>query len=123
MPRRSARRPILGRHAAASDRWYRRKRSAGHFESIYRYNYKRSLAQHDNTERTFALNDEAAVVMCDYGKAERPQIPFPYFAEARTGFEYTAAALMMRWGMVEQGVEIVARCAGALRRRKAQSVG
>lgn len=76
-------------------------------ESIYRYNYKRSLAQHDNTERTYALNDEAAVVVCDYGKAERPRIPFPYFAEAWTGLEYTAAALMMRWGMVEQGVEIV----------------
>lgn len=75
--------------------------------SIYRYNYKRSLAEHDNVERTYALNDEAAVVVCDYGKAERPRIPFPYFAEAWTGLEYTAAALMMRWGMTEQGVEIV----------------
>ncbi|HEY6491471.1 MAG TPA: GH116 family glycosyl-hydrolase [Terracidiphilus sp.] len=75
--------------------------------SIYRYNYKRSLARHDNVERTYALNDEAAVVVCDYGKTERPHIPFPYFAEAWTGLEYTAAALMMRWGMTEQGVEIV----------------
>lgn len=75
--------------------------------SIYRYNYKRSLALHDNVERTYALNDEAAVVVCDYGKAERPHIPFPYFAEAWTGLEYTAAALMMTWGMTEQGVEIV----------------
>lgn len=77
-------------------------------ESIYRYNYKRSLAQHDNTERTYALNNEAAVVVCDYGKAARPRIPFPYFAEAWTGQEYTVASLMMRWGMVEQGIEIVA---------------
>jgi uncharacterized protein (DUF608 family) len=76
--------------------------------SIYRYNYKHSLAQHDDVERTYALNDEAAVVVCDYGKAERPRIPFPYFAEAWTGLEYTAAALMMTWGMTEQGVEIVA---------------
>jgi non-lysosomal glucosylceramidase len=75
--------------------------------SIYRYNYKHSLAQHDNVERTYALNDEAAVVVCDYGKAERPHIPFPYFSEAWTGLEYTAAALMMTWGMTEQGVEIV----------------
>lgn len=77
-------------------------------QSIYRYNYKHSLAQHDNVERTYALNDEAAVVVCDYGKSERPHIPFPYFAEAWTGLEYTAAALMMSWGMTEQGVEIVA---------------
>ena len=77
-------------------------------DSIYRYNFKRSLAQHDNLERTYALNDEAAVVVCDYGKAERPRIPFPYFAEAWTGLEYTAAALMIRWGMANQGVEIIA---------------
>lgn len=76
-------------------------------QSIYRYNYKRSLTQHNNTERTFALNNEASVVICDYGKAERPRIPFPYFAETMTGFEYTAAVLMMQWGMVQQGLECV----------------
>ena len=75
--------------------------------SIYRYNYKRSLAGHNNTERTFALNNEASVVICDYGKAERPHIPFPYFAETMTGFEYTAAVLMMNWGMVDEGLECV----------------
>ena len=75
--------------------------------SIYRYNYKRSLAAHDNTERTFALNNEASVVICDYGKAERPHIPFPYFAETMTGFEYTAAVLMINWGMVNEGLECI----------------
>lgn len=76
-------------------------------QSIYRYNYKRSLADHDNVERTYALNDEAAVVVCDYAKADRPRIPFPYYAEAWTGQEYVVAALMIHWGMVSQGVEIV----------------
>ena len=76
-------------------------------KSIYAYNYKRNLAEHDNTERTFALNNEASLVICDYGKSERPHIPFPYFAETMTGFEYTAAALMMKWGMVNEGVECV----------------
>jgi non-lysosomal glucosylceramidase len=75
--------------------------------SIYRYNYKRSLAEHDNVQRTFALNDEASLVICDYGKVKRPRIPFPYFAETMTGFEYTAAMLMMNWGMVEEGLECV----------------
>jgi uncharacterized protein (DUF608 family) len=75
--------------------------------SIYRYNYKRSLAEHDNVQRTFALNDEASLVICDYGRARRPRIPFPYFAETMTGFEYTAAVLMMNWGMVEEGLECV----------------
>ncbi|MFC5863317.1 non-lysosomal glucosylceramidase [Acidicapsa dinghuensis] len=76
-------------------------------QSIYRYNYKRSVAHHDNVARTYVLNDEAAVVVCDYGKAERPTIPFPYFSEAWTGIEYPAATLMMLYGMEEQGIEIV----------------
>jgi hypothetical protein len=75
--------------------------------SIYRYNYKRSLELHNNVQRTFALNNEASLVICDYGKGERPQTPFPYFAETMTGFEYTAAVLMMNWGMVLEGLECV----------------
>lgn len=76
-------------------------------ESIYRYNYKKTLADHDATERTFALNDESALVICDYGKTPRPRIPFPYFAEVMTGFEYSTAALMIYSGMVNQGVECI----------------
>jgi len=75
--------------------------------SIYEYNYKRSVAHHDSMARTFVLNDEAAVVICDYGKSERPRIPFPYYAEAWTGLEYVLASLMMHWGMVERGIECV----------------
>lgn len=75
--------------------------------SIYEYNYKRTLIDHDNVERTFALNDEAAMVICDYGKAPRPRIPFPYFAEVMTGFEHAAAALMIYSGMVEEGIECI----------------
>lgn len=82
-------------------------------DSIYSYNYKRTLADHDNVERTFALNDEAAMVICDYGRATRPRLPFPYFAEVMTGFEHSTAALMIYAGMAEQGVE----CIGNIRAR------
>ena len=44
--------------------------------------------EHDNVQRTFALNDEAAMVICDYAEGKRPQIPFPYYAEVMTGFEH-----------------------------------
>jgi len=81
--------------------------------SIYRYNYKRTLVNHDTVQRTFALNDEAAIVVCDYGKAQRPKIPFPYFAELFTGSEYTAAVLMLYHGMAKEGVE----CIGNIRAR------
>ena len=82
-------------------------------QSIYRYNYKRSMKDHNSVQRTFALNDEAALVICDYGKAERPHIPFPYYAEVMTGFEYAAATHMMYAGMVRQGIE----CVTNIRRR------
>ena len=58
-------------------------------------------------ERTFALNDEAAMVICDYATAPRPRIPFPYFAEVMTGFEHSTAALMLYSGMVDQGLESI----------------
>jgi uncharacterized protein (DUF608 family) len=77
-------------------------------ESIYKYNYKRSLFDHDSVERIYALNDEAAMVICDYAKAQRPKSPFPYFAEAWTGLEYSTATLMLLNGMVKEGVECIA---------------
>jgi non-lysosomal glucosylceramidase len=77
-------------------------------QSVFRYNYKATLIDHDCVQRTYALNDEGAVMVCDYGKGERPEIPFPYYAEAWTGIEYLVATLMFYAGMIEEGVEVVA---------------
>ncbi|MES1257684.1 MAG: GH116 family glycosyl-hydrolase [Acidobacteriota bacterium] len=82
-------------------------------QSIYRYNHKATLESHSNFQRTFALNDESALVICDYGKGERPPTPFPYYAEVMTGFEYSAACLMLYQGMTERGLA----CIGDIRRR------
>jgi len=76
-------------------------------ESLYRFNYKRTLFDHNNVERTFALNDEAAMVICDYAASPRPRIPFPYYAEVMTGFEHSAAALMIFSGMIDEGIECI----------------
>jgi uncharacterized protein (DUF608 family) len=81
--------------------------------SIYRYNYKRSLMRHASVQRVYALNDEAALVICDFTKGTRPEVPMPYYAEVMTGFEYSAAMLMLSHGMVAEGVE----CIGNIRRR------
>jgi uncharacterized protein (DUF608 family) len=72
--------------------------------SIHRYNHRATMEAHPSVQRTFALNDEAALVICDYGKAARPHIPFPYFAEVMTGFEYTAATQMLYAGMLTEGI-------------------
>jgi non-lysosomal glucosylceramidase len=81
--------------------------------SIYKYNYRPNLMEHDSVQRVYALNDEPAVLVCDYGRGERPRIPFPYYAEAWTGIEYLVASQMIFAGMVEQGI----RCIDNVRRR------
>ena len=50
--------------------------------SIYKYNYRANLLEHDSVQRVYAINDEPALLVCDYGRGERPRIPFPYYAEA-----------------------------------------
>jgi non-lysosomal glucosylceramidase len=81
-------------------------------QSIMRYNFKDSLADHFNPMRTFALNDEPGLVIASYPDG-RPANPFPYFAEVWTGLEYTAAAGMLYEGQEENGV----RCVAAARSR------
>ncbi len=76
-------------------------------ESVYRYNRRPSLAEHDSVQRTYALNEEPGLLVCDYGKAPRPRIPFPYYAEVWTGLEYTAAVAMIEAGLVEEGVRLI----------------
>ncbi|MGH9405701.1 MAG: GH116 family glycosyl-hydrolase [Terriglobia bacterium] len=75
--------------------------------SIYKYNFKRSLADHDSVQRTYALNNEAGLVVCTYPRGERPRTPFPYFAEVWSGIEYAVAALMFYLDMSSEGVELV----------------
>ena len=75
--------------------------------SIYRNNYKPSLGDHVNVQRTYALNDDAGLVVCHYPAGKRPETPFPYFAEVWTGLEYSTAAMMCSMGLVTEGVTIV----------------
>src|SRR6185437_14718962 len=55
-----------------------------------------------------ALNNEAAVVVCDYAKTQRPRIPCPYYAEVFTGLEYSTATHMLYAGMLAEGLECIA---------------
>jgi uncharacterized protein (DUF608 family) len=76
-------------------------------ESIRKYNRRAELCEHDSVQRVYAINDESAVLVCDYGKAARPKIPFPYYAEAWTGMEYLVAAQFIQAGMVAEGIETI----------------
>ena len=72
--------------------------------SIYKYNYKRNMYNEESVERAFAVNDQAALILCDYTKGDRPEVPMPYYSENFTGSEYAAAILMMKYGAVKNAV-------------------
>jgi len=76
-------------------------------ESIHKYNYRANLFNHDSVQRVYALNDEPAILVCDYGKGSRPKIPFPYYSEAWTGIEYLVAAQFIQAGMLREGLETI----------------
>jgi uncharacterized protein (DUF608 family) len=76
-------------------------------DSVRRYNF-RPLAGHFNNMRTYALQDEAGVLMGTYPRGNRPALPFPYANEVMTGFEYTAAVGMLYEGLVDEGLGIIA---------------
>lgn len=75
--------------------------------SLMRYNFQPDLHAHFNHLRTFALGDEAAMLMATYPKGRRPARPFPYYNEVMTGFEYTAAAGMLYEGKTDDGLRVI----------------
>ncbi len=76
-------------------------------QSIFRYNFRRRFDELANTQRLFALNDEAGLLLCSWPKGKRPALPFVYSDEVWTGIEYQVAAHLIYEGMVEEGVTIV----------------
>lgn len=76
-------------------------------ESIYNYNFKKSLRELANVQRVYALNDEAGVVLCSWPYDDRPLLPFVYADEIWTGVEYQVAASLIYAGRVKEGLDIV----------------
>lgn len=76
-------------------------------KSIYRLNRCAGLWDHFNPMRTFALCDESALLMAHYPEGTRPEVPFPYYSEVMTGFEYTAAAGMIFEGLEQEGLQCI----------------
>lgn len=76
-------------------------------KSILRYNKKENMFDHFNNMRSFALGDEKSLLMASWPEGERPKIPFPFYAETMTGFEYTAAIGMLYEGMEQEGLETI----------------
>lgn len=75
--------------------------------SIATYNLRERFSDHFNCMRTYALGDEAGLLMASYPRG-RPANPFPYFTEVMTGFEYVAAIGMLYEGQVAEGLRCIA---------------
>ncbi|MBP5286129.1 MAG: hypothetical protein ILO34_08510 [Kiritimatiellae bacterium] len=75
-------------------------------ESVMKYNWRDGFAHHFNNMRTFAANDERALLMASFPRG-RPKVPFPYFSEVMTGFEYVAAVEMILEGDGSDGLKVI----------------
>ena len=69
--------------------------------SIARHNRRSGFHDHFNPMRSYVGGDETALLMASYPRGERPALPFPYYAEVMTGFEYTAAVGMLYEGRAD----------------------
>ncbi len=75
--------------------------------SVYKYNFRTSFEDHHNPQRTYALNDEAGLLLCTWPQGGRPELPFTYSDEVWTGIEYHVASNLIYDGFVDEGLAIV----------------
>ena len=89
-----------------------RDKVRSHLASVYKYNLRDDLSDHENTQRpTFALGKEdGGLLLCTWPKGGMPSLPFVYSNEVWTGIEYQVAAHLMFMGETEQGLDIVRTC-------------
>jgi len=76
-------------------------------QSIQKYNKRDGLFEHFNNMRSYAMGDEKVLLMASWPNGGRPTIPFPYWSEVMTGFEYTAGIGMLYEGMKQDGLETI----------------
>jgi non-lysosomal glucosylceramidase len=75
-------------------------------QTIYKYNRIERFDGLFNNMRSFVMGNETGLVMASWPKG-RLKVPFPYFAESMTGFEYTAAIGMLYEGQTAMGLQVI----------------
>jgi len=77
-------------------------------QSIWKYNHVKAFGDHFNNMRSYALGDEAGLMLTAYpDPSKRPTIPLSYGFEAWTGLEYTAATGMIYEGMDQEANDVI----------------
>lgn len=75
-------------------------------ESIMRWNWLGDFSGHFTNMRVYCTGHEAGLLMASWPRG-RLKVPFPYFSEVMTGFEYVAAAEMIFQGMDDEALRVV----------------
>lgn len=75
-------------------------------KNIFRNNYRANFRDHYHNMRTFVALDDAGTLICSYPDGGRPAVPFPYWGECMTGFEYQLAVLLLDYGFKEEGLKV-----------------
>jgi uncharacterized protein (DUF608 family) len=94
--------------------------------SLFRYNFHTDFHGFKQAPRTFCENDDAGMIQGTWPKGGRPKSPnvIMYTEEIMSGFEYTAACLMLQSGLVREGFTVLRAAAdrydGRLRRLPGQ---
>ncbi|MDR1896342.1 MAG: hypothetical protein LBR10_06090 [Prevotellaceae bacterium] len=76
------------------------------YQTIMKYNYIPGFENRFNNMRSYVMGKESGLVMASWPKG-RLEVPFPYFAESMTGFEYAAAVGMLYEGQIEDGLKCI----------------
>ena len=74
--------------------------------SVMKYNFVPNFSRHFNNMRSYVMGNEAGLLMASWPKG-RLEVPFPYFAEVMTGFEYCAVVEMLYEGLEDEALTCI----------------
>ena len=86
---------------------YKPKKLEKATKSMLKYNFKSTLINHDQGHRTFALPQEAGVVVTTWPKENRTKYASGYSGEVWTTFEYTLGSLLMKYGTMQDALTVL----------------
>lgn len=75
-------------------------------QTIMKNNYVPRFDNVFNNMRSYVMDKESGLIMASWPKG-RLKVPFPYFAESMSGFEYTAAIGMLYEGQTANGLKCI----------------
>jgi non-lysosomal glucosylceramidase len=81
-------------------------------KTVMKDNFIEDFSPLFNNMRSYVMGNEAGLIMASWPKG-RLKVPFPYFAESMSGFEYCAAVGMIYEGQTDNGL----KCIKAIRDR------